>query len=819
MSPNRPPSLSIFARSLAVVALFVSGTASLWLGCASGQSITDSSSGGGSPASSSSGKSSSGTGKTTSSASSSNGGAGGTGGATSSSTGSGGCNSGEKECNGKCVKLDDPDFGCTMTSCTPCADFKNAMATCMGNTCTLGKCNAGFENCNGDTKDGCETNTSMDPAQCGACGHACVTPDATPACVGGKCQIATCDPGYTDCNMDPSDGCEAQLQTDPQNCGKCQHACGVGESCQMGMCGDFCPPGLGDCNNNPGDGCETTLGTDQNCSACGDACNLPNATADCESMQCTITLCDPDWVDCDMMAKNGCEANTQNDSTNCGKCGNVCPSGPHSTPTCVMGVCQLVCDQGYGDCNNDPTDGCEDQTDTDTQNCGTCKNVCTTQNGTPGCTGGKCTTQSCNPGFGDCDGDPKNGCEDNTSNGDPSNCGACGTKCPALNDVPACTNSQCTIGMCAPGFSDCDKDPKDGCEVNTQSGDPNNCGACGVKCTIANGTGACMNGMCVIGSCNTGFADCDMNPSNGCETNIFDNDPNNCGSCGKVCNIPNGAPGCMGGQCTIAACNMGFTDCDNSPVDGCEKNTANDPLNCGTCNHQCFVANGSAGCQAGLCTVSACNPGFADCNGLAGDGCETTIGTTSNCAGCGDNCNTDCIGNVTATQCKNNACEVLACANGDFDIDGKCADGCECKSTGTGASCPNATSLGTLSVGQSISYSGNLVPLGQEAWLLVTFSGNTNINYHPHINMTAGVGEFLFDLYTNCSLQTMTCGVEGGSSTGRTEWETVYTAGNASDTGFIPIPPVGTNGEVYIHIYRAVGKPVSCNSYTLQVSN
>ena len=39
--------------------------------------------------------------------------------------------------------------------------------------------------------------------------------------------------------------------------------------------------------------------------------------------------------------------------------------------------------------------------------------------------GGKCQVETCTPPFSDCDGDPANGCETNTSS-DPTNCGGCG---------------------------------------------------------------------------------------------------------------------------------------------------------------------------------------------------------------------------------------------------------------------------------------------------------------------------------------------------------------------------------------------------------
>src|SRR5438270_595443 len=76
-----------------------------------------------------------------------------------------------------------------------------------------------------------------------------------------------------------------------------------------------------------------------------------------------------------------------------------------------------------------------------------------------------CAVTSCTPGFGDCDGDPKDGCEANLKT-DLQNCSACGKACGALpNAVVACDLGACHITACKPGFVDCDMVPADGCEV------------------------------------------------------------------------------------------------------------------------------------------------------------------------------------------------------------------------------------------------------------------------------------------------------------------------------------------------------------------
>lgn len=42
-------------------------------------------------------------------------------------------------------------------------------------------------------------------------------------------------------------------------------------------------------------------------------------------------------------------------------------------------------------------------------------------------------------------------------------------------------------------------------------------------------------------------------------------------------------------ECVIQECLSGFSDCNGLSGDGCEVNTSNDPLSCGSCTNQCFV--------------------------------------------------------------------------------------------------------------------------------------------------------------------------------------------------------------------------------------
>ncbi|MBI4703187.1 MAG: hypothetical protein HY744_18885 [Deltaproteobacteria bacterium] len=121
--------------------------------------------------------------------------AGGSGGAGAEAAGAGGvagaggadaatCGSEHKWCNGQCVEVDDPAYGCQPNTCEPC-DLLNAKAMCWAD----------------------------------------------------KCQIESCDPGFHDCDDSPPKDCEARLDGQPNPkaqaiwCGECFVTCGDGETC------------------------------------------------------------------------------------------------------------------------------------------------------------------------------------------------------------------------------------------------------------------------------------------------------------------------------------------------------------------------------------------------------------------------------------------------------------------------------------------------------------------------------------------------------------------------------------------------------------
>jgi hypothetical protein len=147
------------------------------------------------------------------------------------------CSPGFKLCGTECVSVDRPDFGCGGESCQSCRVF-NATARCnLKHECDLAICYQSFDDCDGDSHNGCETDLRIDPDHCGSCSRKCPEmPHAQRGC-GDTCTIWRCDNGYGDCNGTAADGCEVNTQTDAANCGRCGTACGPGQKCRHGECG------------------------------------------------------------------------------------------------------------------------------------------------------------------------------------------------------------------------------------------------------------------------------------------------------------------------------------------------------------------------------------------------------------------------------------------------------------------------------------------------------------------------------------------------------------------------------------------------------
>jgi hypothetical protein len=102
------------------------------------------------------------------------------------------------------------------------------------------------------------------------------------------------------------------------------------------------------------------------------------------------------------------------------------------------------------------------------------------------------------------------------------------------------------------------KQPETACSLDLQT-DSFNCGACGRVCAAGS---RCETGVCVT-TC--------AGPRCGEACVDLQTDPRHCGRCGAGCNVSHATPACVSGQCTVGPCEPGWSDCDGSPINGCER--------------------------------------------------------------------------------------------------------------------------------------------------------------------------------------------------------------------------------------------------------
>jgi hypothetical protein len=350
-----------------------------------------------------------------------------------------------------------------------------------------GACNSSTADCNGNPADGCEADLTQ-PQTCGSCNHACSLPHvAAPVCNNGVCGVGACVSGFLDCNGDPKDGCETDGTT-TGHCGSCGTDCTMllphsNVACVAGACvANMCMPGLTHCTTNPHDVCETRIDTTSHCGSCANDCTqLPHVVASScagSPLACGITACESAWADCDQLASTGCEADLTRVST-CGACNNDCTQLPHVAASACAGAplaCAITsCASGWADCDKLASSGCEADL-TSPSTCGACNHDCTHLSNVAqaSCNGGQCGIAACAPGYKSCSGDVTKGCD--TDLRQLTTCGDCNVSCVGsvlnVNNI-TCDGVRCGYDNgCKPGYLDMDHDPTNGCESATPSGVP-----------------------------------------------------------------------------------------------------------------------------------------------------------------------------------------------------------------------------------------------------------------------------------------------------------------------------------------------------------
>jgi hypothetical protein len=542
-------------------------------------------------------------------------------------------------------------------------------------------------------------------------------------CLNGICQDASCTDGV-------QSGTETDVDCGGGACSPCASGlkCVAARDCASSVCltGACAQPSCTDTIQN---GDESDVDCGGSCSTClpGQKCKLPTDCAGgaCANGTCSLTCLDGKG-NCDGDATNGCETNLKTDANHCGACDTPCDL-PHATSTCNGGACVVgTCTPPYADCDGDPTNGCEVNTSTDTNNCTMCGNVCPGTNGTPSCVASACQI-TCADGYSDCDANTVNGCEKKTS-ADVNNCGACGKVCDTTLGSATCTTGVCGVSNCRPGLGDCDPNALGTCPTDTTTS-VDNCGGCGSACVVPHATPSCVASACKVGKCDAGWADCDGKVANGCETNIG-SDASNCGGCGAICTIGNATAKCVNQVCKVNTCTAPWADCDQNGTD-CETNTSTSVANCGgcgvnglNCNTVYAPLNATGKCVASGCQLGTCNANFQDCNPgpLDNDGCESNLRTSN--LHCGT-CAIACSAPHGTNTCTAGLC-VPSCGTAFGDCDNNPNNGCEAAFANDSNNCGACTTVCQQNNASNMCNSGACSPTCTQTYFKSCDSNNNN---------------------------------------------------------------------------------------------
>ena len=605
-------------------------------------------------------------------------GSGATGGYASASGGAGGSSNGgtgalPDHCGNDETDEDETDQDCG-GSCAPCPIGSDCQRDrdCESHECVEQVCTS--PECVNEQLDSGETGTDCG----GVCPKGCPPGDpceidadcANLVCTDDVCAEPTCgdhvqngDETGTDCGG-PDPSCPRCEVGEPcladSDC--------VSDSCEDEYCALVCPENLADCDGDLDNECETNLLTDdEHCGTCENECSLPHATAECSGGSCIIAtddddqpLCTAPWLDCNGEPEDGCEVNSEEDPDNCSACGVRCTDS-NGTPSCENGECGSECDTGFADCEGDYR--CETNLQTSVNSCGSCDKECSDEEGSPWCRDGECGFTICDEGLGDCDGDGE--CETDVTSS-AANCGRCGSPCNPTDGTGACVEGVCEIESCRDGFGDCDEVYATGCEQSLTT--PVHCGACNEPCALPGATASCQSGTCEFTGCVGSAGNCDGDEGNGCETDLTSTAAH-CGTCDAACTGDHAITACADSTCEIDHCSSGYRDCNGFYNDGCEAELATDKTNCGSCGTKCLTTNATESeCVAGTCNP-ACESPFDVCDAPPENGC--TINTDTNADNCGS-CGSSCAAQ-NAESCEGGECTGCVAGFGDCTA----SPGCE----------------------------------------------------------------------------------------------------------------------------------------------
>jgi hypothetical protein len=182
--------------------------------------------------------------------------------------------------------------------------------------------------------------------------------------------------------------------------------------------------------------------------------------------------------------------------------------------------------------------------------------------------------------------------------------------------------------------------------------DPENCGSCGHLCDVG---AACVGGTCMCAG--------NLHCTGVCTQTSGAGDPGNCGACGSPCLD---TQVCTGGTCT---CRYPWTPCGATCVD-----TETDPQNCGACGTKCAMEEVCVSPKAsmpGACmaqgATTPCPLNYKSCGTGSCVLLTSFLGDPANCGSCGNVCARDEVctalgtcqkyfASPSCTQCPCEAC-------------------------------------------------------------------------------------------------------------------------------------------------------------------
>ncbi|MDI7268332.1 MAG: MopE-related protein, partial [Myxococcota bacterium] len=360
-------------------------------------------------------------------------------------------------------------------------------------------CTPAPELCNG-ADDDCDTTTdedfdlATDPANCGECGVSCsILPNADGACEDAGGVILACHAGYVDANRSAGDGCEYE----------CARTADV-EADADGTCSD---------------------GIDNDCDTRTDA-------TDPDCSDCVPEFCDWADNDCDTLIDEDFDLDF--DPVNCGRCGTVCPARPNAAPICVLGECDIRCEQGWEDRDGRAANGCEtacvpaefpDESRCDGRD-DDCDGLVDEEFAGGTCGAGACLRREvCHRGRVRCDPRPPPAPIDATCDGIDEDCdgdtdedwvpagcvGACAETAACTGGVPACGVPALSDATCDGRDDDCDGRTDEEYAERTCGR-----GACARTSECSGGVERCEEGTPSIEVCNLIDDDCDGLTDEGC---------------------------------------------------------------------------------------------------------------------------------------------------------------------------------------------------------------------------------------------------------------------------------------------------------------